>query len=245
LISSNLIAQNNSKIFDASKTFLYDTYFIEKNGDTLTREKIVLRGTNKPWKYEKKKQTELEISYYPDSLNLEKFIHPLTAERKRIAKGKANRLKGKRGWGNYTWIADSEITGKVEKDSLLWIHPPRSNQYVYNYLTAYPQVVFKELKIDGHWQDRVTILRGFPSNEEFVGTVTNNFSVKELVSDTVAGKNIDSCWRIESIDSHSKLGESRSMFIFDKNYYGFIRMEFEYYNGIKIIFRLKVVTKEE
>jgi hypothetical protein len=242
---SNLVAQNNSKIFDATKVFVYEALFIEKNGDTLTKEKLVLKGSDKPWVFQKKIQTELEILYEPDSNNVEKFIHPYQAERNRIAKGKLNRIKGKRGWDNYTWIEKSEITGKVENDSVIWLHPPRGNQYQYTYLSAYPEVQFKELKIGGKWLSNVLIMRGYPSNEEFVGKVTNNFSVKGIVSDTVSGKVIDSCWQIESIDIHSKLGESRSTFIFDEKYYGFIRMEFEYYNGIKIIFRLKEVTKEE
>jgi hypothetical protein len=243
--SSTLVAQNNSKIFDVTKVFVYEALFIEKNGDTLTKEKLVLKGSDKPWVFQKKIQTELEILYEPDSINLEKFIHPYQAERNRIAKGKLNRIKGKRGWDNYTWIEKSEITGKIENDSILWLHPPRGNQYQYTYLTAYPQVEFKELKIGGSWKSKILIMRGYPSNKEFVGTVMNNFNVKEIVSDKVAGKIIDTCWRIESIDTHSELGESKSTFIFDENYYGFIRMEFEYYNGVKIIFRLNEVTKEE
>ena len=91
----------------------------------------------------------------------------------------------------------------------------------------------------------VTIMKGYPNNEEFVGSVTNNFIVTGNVSDTVSGEIIEDCWLIESTDIHSKLGESKSMFIYDEKYYGFIRMEFEYYNGIKIIFRLKEVTKNE
>lgn len=243
--SSNLVAQNKSKIFDVTKVFVYEALFIEKNGDTLTKEKLVLKGSDKPWAFQKKIQTELEILYEPDSINVEKFIHPYQAERNRIAKGKSNRIKGKRGWDNYTWIEKSEITGKVENDSVIWLHPPRGNQYKYTYLSAYPEVYLKELKIGGNWRSMVTIMKGYPNNEEFVGTVTNNFIVKANLSDTVSGEIIENCWLIESTDIHSKLGESKSIFIFDEKYYGFIRMEFEYYNGIKIIFRLREVTKEE
>ncbi|MFT6851385.1 MAG: hypothetical protein ACJATA_002206 [Sphingobacteriales bacterium] len=245
LISSNLVAQNNSKIFDASKVFVYDAFFIEKNGDTLTKEILRMKGNDKPWVLQSKKQTELEILYEPDSINLEKFIHPYQAERNRISKGKSNRIKGKRGWDNYTWIDKSEITGYVENDSLIWLHPPRHNQYKYAYLSAYPEVRLKELKIGGHWKNLLLIRRGYPSNKEFVGNVINDFKVIGVVSDSVGGKSIANCWKIESIDTHSKLGESHSTFIFDEKYYGFIKMEFEYYNGIKIIFRLKEVIKEE
>ncbi|MCH6199522.1 hypothetical protein MMU07_08030 [Aquiflexum sp. LQ15W] len=240
IFSSELIAQNNFKIFDTTKTFVYDAYFIENNVDTLTRELIKLKANNKPWVYQKK-QKELEISYYPDSLNLEKFMHPFAAERKRIAKGKSNRAQGKKRWENYTWITKSETTGFIENDSLIWLHPPRSNQYQYTYLSAYPEVLLKELRIGGNWKSQLFIARGFPNNKEFVGNVINDFKVNGLVSDSVGEKSITNCWEIESVDTHSILGESRSTFIFDEKYYGFIRMEFEYYNKIKIVFKLKEI----
>jgi hypothetical protein len=247
LDSVNVFAdKSKGKIFDSSKTFVYDVYFIEANRDTLTKEILKMKGSDKPWKYQKKKQTELVIFYEPDFEGLKNFTHPLKAweeiRRKRLLKSKRKKAEY---WKNYTGFYESEITGKVENDSLIWLHPPRENQYKYTYLSAYPEVQFKELKIGGNWKNKLFILRGYPSNKEFVGTIINNLSVKDIVSDTVSGKIIDNCWRIESIDVHSELGESKSTFIFDEKYYGFIRMEFEYYNGIKIIFRLKEVIKEE
>jgi len=244
IISTSLLAQHDLKIFDNKKIFTYEAFFIEKSGDTLTKEKLVLKGNDKPWLFQKKTQTELEVFYQPDSSALVNFIHPLKAERNRIARNTV-KSKTKRSWANYTWLSKKEITGKIENDSVIWFHPPRSNQYIYTYLSAYPEVCFKELKIGGNWRSMVTIMKGYPNNEEFVGSVTNNFIVTGNVSDTVSGEIIEDCWLIESTDIHSKLGESKSMFIYDEKYYGFIRMEFEYYNGIKIIFRLKEVTKNE
>jgi hypothetical protein len=244
LISNNLMAQNDVKIFDKKKVFTYEALFIEKSGDTLTKETLVLKGNDKPWMFQKKTQTELEIFYEPDSSALVNFVYPLKAERNRISRNIV-KSKKKKSWANYTWLLKKETTGKIENDSILWFHPPRSNQYVYTYLSAYPEVYIKELKIGGNWRSMVTIMKGYPNNEEFVGTVTNNFIVKGKVSDTVSGEMIEDCWLIESTDIHSKLGESKSVFIFDEEYYGFIRMEFEYYNGIKIIFRLKEVTINE
>ncbi len=135
-----------------------------------------------------------------------------------------------------------ETTGKIVNDSLIWFHPPRFNQYVYTYLSAYPEARLSELKMGGGWKSKVFIMRGLPSNEEFVGTVENDFKVAGMVSGSVGVNLIADCWKIESTDTHSKLGASKSIFIFDKIYYGFIRMEFEYYNGIKIVFKLKEIS---
>jgi hypothetical protein len=236
----NIKAQRELEIFNQKKVFTYDAFFIEKSGDTLTKEILVLKGNENPWQFQKT-QTELEIFYEPDSSALVNFVYPLKAERERI-KRNLSKAKTKKSWANYTWLMLKETTGKIENDTILWLHPPRSNQYIYTYLSAYPEVRFNELKIGGNWQSKISIAKGFPNNEEFVGTVTNNFIVTDNLTTTVAGNSIENCWLIESSDKHSKLGESYSTFIFDEKYYGFISMEFEYYNGIKIIFNLKDVT---
>jgi outer membrane lipoprotein-sorting protein len=240
-IGNHILAQKEFTIFNEKKVFTYDAFFIEKSGDTLTREILALKGNENSWQFQKT-QTELEIFYEPDSSALVNFVYPLKAERERI-KRNLSKAKTKKSWANYTWLMLKETTGKIENDTIIWLHPPRSNQYIYTYLSAYPEVRFNELKIGGNWQSKISIAKGFPNNEEFVGTVTNNFIVRDyLTTTTVAGNSIENCWIIESSDKHSKLGESYSTFIFDEKYYGFIRMEFEYYNGIKIIFNLKEVT---
>jgi hypothetical protein len=243
LLGNNILAQKELRIFDQKKVFTYDAFFIEKSGDTLTREILVLKGNEDPWQFQKT-QTELEILYKPDSSALVNFIYPLKAERERITRNLA-KSKTKKSWANYTWLMTKETTGKIENDTIIWLHPPRSNQYIYTYLSAYPEVRFNELKIGGNWQSKISIVKGFPNNEEFIGTVTNNFIVKDKLTITVAGNSIENCWIIESSDKHSKLGESYSTFMFDEKYYGFIRMEFEYYNGVKIILNLKEVTMIE
>jgi len=175
------------------------------------------------------------------------FVHPHKAEQERkernMLKAK-EKAKKKKTW-NYTWIEESEITGMIETDSSIWLHPPRGNQYVYAYLSAYPKVDLNELKLGGKWGSKLYIQKGYPSNEEFTGTVENDFKVIGTGVDTVGNSEIKDCWKIESTDIHSKLGKTTSYFVFDKVYYGFVRMEFEYYNGIKIIYRLKEVIKKE
>jgi hypothetical protein len=50
LDSVTIIANKSKrKIFDSSKTFVYDAYFIEANGDTLTKEKIMFKGIDEKW----------------------------------------------------------------------------------------------------------------------------------------------------------------------------------------------------
>jgi hypothetical protein len=118
-----------------------------------------------------------------------------------------------------------------ENDSAIWLHPPRSNQYVYTYLTLYPQVKLDQLKTSGTWKDSVFIFGTIiPRSKEFKGKVINEVKVIGQTETIIDEKKIENCWIIESEDLHNHLGKSSTKMIFDKNYYGFIRLEFEYYN---------------
>ena len=50
-----------ASILDKSKLYVYDVYFIEQNGDTLTKEKISFKPSDNPWKYQKEYQKEIEL----------------------------------------------------------------------------------------------------------------------------------------------------------------------------------------
>jgi hypothetical protein len=228
-----------TSILDKSKLYVYDVYFIEQNGDTLTKEKISFKPSDNPWKYQKEYQKEIEYIYMPDYSGLKRFIHPLKGFEKRIERNTKKSLNHK-SWSNYTWINKYEKTGFVESDSILWIHPPRSNQYCYNDLTAFPEVKFNELKEGGKWESKNYILKGYPSNKEFVGIRNDSYKVERLLSYPLFSQQLEECWLIETTSTHSKLPESRANFIFHRNY-GFISMEYFFYNGIKIIYKLQQI----
>lgn len=190
-----------------------------------------------------KKQSQLEILYQPDYEGLQKFFHPHEAQRERIKRNSIKAQK-KKAWADWTWVLEQEVTGMIENDSSIWLHPPRSNQYVYCYLSAYPQVEYNELKTDGHWESVLKIFKGIPSNAEFVGTIEQKFRVTGQTAAYVGNMAVPDSWIIEAVGTHSSLGENYTTIIFDKGYYGFISMNFTYYNGKKISLILSEVTVE-
>ncbi len=224
-----------NKIFSPNKNFIYEVTYIKENGDTLSKEIITLRPKNEKWI--QKSQNELEINYNPNYEALNDFIHPFEAERNRIKKN-ISKSKTKKSWANYTWISKQEITGYIENDSIIWFHPPRNNQYQYCALTPFPQIKFSQLKKNGNWNDEIIIMHGYPSNKEFVGRINNEYRIDSLINLKINNKEIKNCWVINAKATHNKLGPSNSTFVYDKNYFGFLKMDMTLYNGIKINFKL-------
>mgnify|MGYP005818721179 CR=1 FL=1 len=240
LFAVNSTAQNTTNIFSEGKEYVYRVTSIQANGDTLTCEKMILIGKDEEWQYQKK-QSILEIKYFPDTVNLKSYVDPRTAEEERKIKNLKKKARGKKGWDNYTWLKNEEVTGKIITDSSIWFHPPRSNQYGYHYMNAYPEVNFNKLYIGGTWQSAIKILRSIPSNEEFVGTTTNTFKVTEYLTTTFNGKTLDNCWRIKIKSVHSNKGETSAEYIFSETY-GFLKMEHLFYDGVRINYVLEEVV---
>lgn len=75
-------AQKTTNIFSEGKEYLYRVTFIQANGDTLTSEKMILIGKDEEWQYQKK-QSILEIKYFPVTVSLKSYVDPRTAEEER------------------------------------------------------------------------------------------------------------------------------------------------------------------
>jgi hypothetical protein len=240
LFTVNSFAQNDTDIFAEGKEYVYLVAFIQANGDTLTNEKMILLGKDEEWQYQKK-QSILEVKYFPDTVNLKKYVDPRAAEEERKIKNLKKKAKGKKGWDNYTWLDYEEVTGKGITDSSIFLHPPRDNQYVYHYMNAYPEIFFNKLFIGGTWQAGIKIARGIPSNEEFVGTTISTFKVTEQLTTNFNGKNLDDCWRIEITCVHSVKGETSAEYIFSESH-GFLKMDHLFYDGVQINYVLEDIV---
>lgn len=106
------------EIFSAARTYHYKATFVSPAGETLSTERITFKPSGQPWKYQKS-QTAFEIiyNYTPqDSVTFLSYPNPKSTEGKKQVP--------------YIWHK-SEITGAVEHDEKVWIHPIRGNQYVY------------------------------------------------------------------------------------------------------------------
>jgi hypothetical protein len=227
------VVSRNPVIYKKSKSYLYEAIYITKNGDTLTKEKILVNPLEKRWLITK--QSSIEHLYFPDTLNLKKFEHPITSRQNFRNEFESNiKYKNK----NY-WITKAK-TGIIETRELIWSHPFRKNQYEYTEIAPFPLVYVNKLYIDSCWKGNLIIGSGW---DNFQGNVEAEYKVKRKEFYKLDDSDLE-CWLIESIGKHSVLGESSHFFLFNSEF-GFIKSDYTFFDGTKLTFRLKEVKYTE
>lgn len=131
-----------------------------------------------------------------------------------------------------------ELTGRIESDSSYWIHPPRDEYFTVLELNAFPYYVKNknewnfDLIIGDHWGDERWIT--------WEGSRVTKSTYKladSLVNYSFRGKKIK-CYKIVASTKIENLGETSSVFYFNRNY-GFVFMSFRTINNKLIEFEMK------
>lgn len=232
-VSYVLTAQNLDLI--KNRTFVYEAFFIETNGDTITREEIHFTFTDNPWKFHPEDQKDLRIYYFTDSTGINGFRHPFEKRRKEHARYQKKKEKKKKGWENWTWIFKAEETGYILNDSIFWIHPPRNNQYLYNEISGMPHIELNKLFKDSKWKSKLIIMIGW---HEFKGSLESTYIVNQQINYIRGDINVSNAWEINVLNSHSTLGNYQSKILFDENQYGFLMFDNSFYDGKRIVLNL-------
>jgi hypothetical protein len=219
-------APDSLLIFRARRTYHYEAFFISPAGDTLSRERITLQASGRPWVGQPKVQTACTVrySYRPaDSLTFSARPNPQS-------------LPGRPPQA-YAW-QKSTVTGVIENAQEIWMHPFRSNQYVYTEVAPFPQVKRAMLHPGGSWRGgRLFILGGWGA---FKGSVRPTYNVEKQDARRYGASTLPGCWLIEAVGQHSRLGNSSLRFYFHPRY-GFTEMHYRFYDGTRISFVLEQV----
>jgi hypothetical protein len=229
--TQSLLAQGLSGLKD--QTLVYEAFFIEPSGDTLTREKIEFEFTSNPWAITR--QDEVKFTFFTDTIAIKEFIHPFEKVRKKHERNKTKREQKKAGWENWTWLEKTVITGYILNDSVFWLHPPRGNQYLYNEISGMPHIELNQLSIGGNWKSKTIITMGW---YDFKGTVESYYQVKGQTTYKYGSISVPDAWEIEVNNSHSKLGQYQSRIIFDDKQFGFLRLDNSFHDGRRIVLSL-------
>jgi hypothetical protein len=223
IICSNIFAQQNKRtLFDSLKTYHYNAIFINKEGDTLSNEKLIFKPTGKVW--DSDKSQDLVIYYYTP-------IDSVLSQFRDLSSRKNKKFQF------YGPISIS--TGLIETDSLIWIHPFRMYQYQLTEVAPFPEVKISKLKVGNTWTGGSIILFW----GKFSGRMKYKYQVLETLPCEFMNLQLSECWHLKGIGKHSKLGESTIDYYF-QNQYGFLLMNYDFYNGNKIILTLeRIETK--
>mgnify|MGYP000168002020 CR=1 FL=1 len=204
-----VVTSQNKVYWNLGNTYTYEATYLSKDGDTLSSELVNVCATDSIFNYN---QTLLNYSYSLKNSHL---------------KPKMDSILG----FNKEWTAKIG-EGALEGDRL-WTHPFRSNQYVLTEIAPFPRVYFP-LTLNSEVKSVTKIFKSFGN---FKGTVKSTLKVISKEERTYSWGVENNCWKIESVGKHSKLGKSY-LTVYFKEGIGFLEMNYTFYNGEKINFKL-------
>jgi len=237
VISFSFFAQN--KFLDSTKVYEYSAIFIDKNGDTLTKEKMIIHPLEKPWI--QKTQESYEIKYYPDTSGLLRYISYSEKEQKRIVKLiKRNNFK--------FWIQKNEITGGTEDtiNGSLFLHSPRGNQYEYTQLAPLPHIVSGSLS--DKQMEYSTVLYYFgsipPSAGKFKGEYKCYYTTIPIIDYSLGNQTWKKCWKVKAYNTHKNINPNYLDAIYNK-IDGFLLLHYRFFDNTQIIIQLEKIRNSK
>ena len=228
-------ASQDYTYFNKNNEYHYLAVYIDKNGDTITHEKMILKPLGRPWLPQPWLQTAIKYNYNTDTIGFKNYVDPdiwwhEKNQKYYFKKGKVR-------------VSEKEITGAFSKRGAFYMHPPRINQYRMLFYSAHPMVPFAALNdsashlvqkhlnvigMGGRYIQHYTIT-------PFQDTVINNTLVKVWSVCAISGGDFNEYH--ESL----KIYDSTLDAVFTKEY-GFVKLHYTFENGIKIQFDLEKVV---
>ncbi|MDY0281511.1 MAG: hypothetical protein RBR35_13235 [Salinivirgaceae bacterium] len=233
LITSFVKAQEVN-FLDKNKEYHYKAVYIDKSGDTITNEKLILWPLCKPWIGQPWLQTAIRYKYHPNPEQYKNYIDPDDFFHKKDVRHL--KRKGKiRAHRN-------ETTGAIINENAFYIHPPRGNQYRMLFYAPHPWIHH------GYYFDSI-----FPYHFQLriygVGIFHQIYNATILPDTILFGRQVK-MWELH-VPSTGEIKErfvAKDMFnstldaLFTREF-GFIKMHYTFENGIRILFDLEKVVE--
>ena len=209
---------NLRKIFKPCREFIYRARYWDKNYNLISDEKIWMMATGKAWAYNES-QDEIAISYSPDETQIESI------------KAKTINPEFDQPW------REGEVTGIIENENEVWMHPFRSNQYIFTEVAAFP-LVRLPLEKGTQWTSNLNIYEGWGGWSDT--SLSNTYFVlgQESIDPGTGPLNT---WHLQAITS-APFGNSTHDYWFNEDY-GFVKMTVKNYAGQLLTLELVEVTE--
>ena len=214
-------ANSNLKtIFKPCREYIYRARYWDQGYELISDEYIWMMATGRDWEYEPDSQDEIAIQYSPDQTKID-FIKQYTIN-----------PEFESGW------KEGEVTGIIETEETVWMHPFRSNQYIFTEVASFPYVKLP-LERGNQWTSSLNIYENWGRWSD--NTLQSTYSVIDLeVVETGVGSL--EAWHVKGV-STATFGTSIHDFWYHENY-GFVKMVINNYAGQVLSFEL-IEVKED
>ena len=208
-------------VFRPCRMLTYRALYRSRQGDLISDEKISMMATGRPWEYAPEDQSELIIEYKEQSESERKNLEPYNINKKLPIR----------------WNPQS-VTGVIERDNWVWMHPFRGNQYQFTETAPFPQV-YLPLSIGGKYNGgRLKIGEGWGA---WKGTTwRRRYKVTGNSTREYGSERMENCWRIEARSRNFRFGTSKLIFWYHEEY-GFVEMFYTNYKKQTLHLKLERV----
>lgn len=223
------------KYFETKRDYIYEALYIDSIGDTITDEILIIRIPDRRWIAQPWLQRSVIYIYNADTADLKNYVDPDSYQRERDKK--YYRKKGKPRY------SEKETTGGFQTDSYFYMHPPRSNQYSMLFYSAHPK--FHSDVFEKGIDTLASSLRIYG-----LGYLDQKYRFQELGKKEYFGDSVD-VYQVNVYSfpvSEKELSKEELIFYtstFDAVFsieYGFVKMHYEFKNGVRIEFDLVKVV---
>ena len=204
--------EKNISVFIPCKKYIYKALYYDKKGNLLSNNQILMMSTGKRWEFDDN-QDEIIVQY------------EYTDKQKKII----SRYFEKNQFPNHTWQKQIK-TGVIENVEEVWMHPFRSNQYIFTEIAPFPKIEYP-LKINEKWYSSLDIGGGWGIWSNTSGRSSYEVVSKENLKFPFSSKKIE-CYKIQS-KARFDFGASSLTFLFSREY-GFLKKEYLFYTGDKL-----------
>ncbi len=228
----------NNIIYTIGKRFTYSYYYQNLKGEKflIKRGKLVLQPegySTYDWEFiNLEKQDEETINHIVLSPSLGNPFEENIPDYNQTAIGYEYLMKNGQSFSG-------EVTGAIENENNVWIHPPRSNFFEILELNPFPYIKapYKigtkwnwALKIGDNWSNKLWI--------EWEGVIENKYDYEIINKKNISTKlgNLE-CYVISS-KAKSRIGETELISYFNPNF-GFVKLEYKNIDGTKTVLELE------
>ena len=195
-------------VFKPCREYVFNARFWSAESELISEDKIWMMATGKPWEFQPESQKELAIQYEYD-----------TSEVGQIVKASINQEIVSQPWER------KEVTGIIENENRIWMHPFRSNQYAFTEVAPFPEVALP-LEIGKTWGSSLQIYEGW--GEWANSTLNKEYEIVDFEQLEIPYGQLEA-WHISSI-TFAPFGNSTHNFWFHHEL-GFVKMVIHNYAG--------------
>jgi len=201
--------EKRRNVFKPCRDYIYRANFYDQNKSLITSTRIKMTATGKRWENQPELQDELTIQYEYSKEDREKAVQ----------------YKLNKKYPEYPWVKETK-TGIIENTEKIWMHPFRSNQFLFTEVAPFPEIEHP-IKIGKTWTGQLRIQEGWGDWENTSGNFSYEITKQES-TETKYGE-IDNCWKVESISNYP-FGKSNFDYWFSEKL-GFVKMNYRNYGG--------------